>query len=103
MLVSLIPRRSEGQWWNGLWDEPPPSDAISTRMGRPHLTWVFVGPAHASCGIGSQLLARAVAALDKLGYTDIASTFLVGNDPSVMWHWRNGFRLLRHAASCRIE
>jgi L-amino acid N-acyltransferase YncA len=27
------------------------------------------------------------------GYRQLVSTFLLGNDASVLWHWRCGFRL----------
>jgi len=45
-------------------------------------------------GLGSTLLASAATALRGLGYRDLASTFLVGNERSALWHWRNGFRLI---------
>jgi len=102
ILITLIPIREEGDWWTGKWPEPPPSDAVTQRLGRPHLTWVFVGPWHATNGIGSTLLAHAVNALLKLEYRELASTFLVGNDSSTLWHWRNGFRLLPYPGSRRV-
>ena len=84
-----------------LWGEPPPADAIERRLGLPHLTWVFVGPWHAGSGLGSALLARAVRELLDLGFERLASTFLLGNESSTLWHWRNGFRLLAHPYSTR--
>jgi hypothetical protein len=99
ILITLIPRREEGDWWTGHWDEPPPPDAVAQKLGRPHLTWVFVGPWYAKQGIGSALLAHSVNALLRLGYRDLASTFLVGNDSSTLWHWRNGFRLVAQPGS----
>ncbi len=60
---------------------------------RPHLTWVLVQPWCFARGLGSALLACAVRALRELGYRDLASTFLVGNDRATLWHWRRGFRL----------
>jgi hypothetical protein len=83
------------------WEEPPPADSIARRLGRPHLTWVFVSPLLAGHGIASTLLAAAVRDLLTLGFADLASTFLAGNDASTLWHWRNGFRLLAHPASWR--
>ena len=40
------------------------------------------------------LLEMAVPALRRLGYTGLASTFLLGNESSMLWHWRAGFKLL---------
>lgn len=99
ILITLIPRRNEGEWWHGKWDEPPPVDAVARRFGRPHLTWVFVSPWTSRQGVGSALLAQSVNALLDLGYCDLASTFLVGNEISMLWHWRNGFRLLPYPAT----
>jgi GNAT superfamily N-acetyltransferase len=83
------------------WQEPPPADIMDNRQGLPHLTWIFVGPWHAGHGIGSALLGQAVRSLRSLGYDRLASTFLLGNESSTLWHWRNGFRLLAHPASWR--
>lgn len=101
ILITLIPERAEGNWWNGRWDVEPPADAVALRLGRPHLTWVFVAPDTAGQGIGSALLAQSRAALADMGFADLASTFLVGNDVSMLWHWRNGFRLLAYPGSLR--
>jgi GNAT superfamily N-acetyltransferase len=83
------------------WEGPTPPDAIKRGLGRPHLTWIFVSPFDAGHGIGTALLSAAVRELTALGFTDLATTFLVGNDQSMLWHWRNGFRLLAHPGSRR--
>lgn len=83
------------------WEQPPPIDCVERRLGRPHLTWVFVSPLQVGHGIASALLAAAVRELLALGFDDLASTFLAGNDASTLWHWRNGFRLLGHPSSWR--
>jgi GNAT superfamily N-acetyltransferase len=101
VLVTLLPDRDATDWHSYHWQEPPPPDCIARRLGRPHLTWIFVHPAAAGRGIGSALLRQAAAALRGLGYTELASTFLAGNDSSMLWHWRQGFRLLAHPASRR--
>lgn len=101
ILVTLIPRREEGDWWDGHWDEFPESEDARRLLGRPHLTWVFVALRLTRYGIGSALLAHAVNAVLELGYTDLASTFLLGNDSTMLWHWRNGFRVLPYAGSMR--
>ena len=44
--------------------------------------------------MGLALLEMAVPALGRLGYTGLASTFLLGNESSMLWHWRAGFKLL---------
>jgi hypothetical protein len=31
----------------------------------------------------------------------LASTFLLGNESSMLWHWRNGFQLLQYPGSRR--
>jgi Acetyltransferase (GNAT) family len=62
---------------------------------RPHLTWIMVNPWHARAGLAGALLACIVPALRKLGFTELLSTFLVGNTRSMMWHWRRGFRLVQ--------
>jgi L-amino acid N-acyltransferase YncA len=51
--------------------------------------------------VGSALLGAATDALLALGYRELASTFLLGNDPSALWHWRNGFRLAGRPDSWR--
>lgn len=102
ILVTLIPKREVGDWWDGRWPEPPPADALERRLGRPHLTWIFVTPWFAFHGLGSTLLAHAGNALLGLGYTELATTFLAGNDSSTLWHWRNGFRLVPYPGSPRV-
>jgi GNAT superfamily N-acetyltransferase len=77
----------------------PSGDAIE--HGLPHLTWIFVSPAYARRGIGMALLDMAVQALLGLGYSTLASTFLLGNESSMLWHWRAGFRLLQEPWSMR--
>jgi hypothetical protein len=79
--------------FGGDWTDPP-ADALDRRLGRPHLTWIFVNMWEARRGAGTRLLAEVVEALLGLGYTQLASTFLQGNDASTLWHWRNGFRLV---------
>ena len=39
--------------------EPPPPDAVARRLGRPHLTWIFVHPFAAGQGAGTALLHAA--------------------------------------------
>src|SRR5262249_41871881 len=93
-LVTLLPGKDLTEWGGYHWDEPPPADAVERRLGLPHLTWVFVTPRRKCRGVGTQLLEQAVRALRGLGYDRLASTFLLGNEASAVWHWRNGFRLL---------
>jgi GNAT superfamily N-acetyltransferase len=93
ILVTLMPDVDPSTSFDLRWQEPPPPDWRERRLGRPHLTWIFVGPRSAERGVGSALLAAATDALVALGYRELASTFLLGNDASTLWHWRNGFRL----------
>ncbi len=62
--------------------------------GWAHLTWIFVAHFSAGHGVGTALLAAAARELLALGYEDLLTTFLAGNVPSMLWHWRQGFRLL---------
>lgn len=93
-LVTLLPGKDLTGWGGYHWDEPPPADAVERRLGVPHLTWVFVTPLRKGRGVGTRLLGRAAHALREIGYDQMASTFLLGNEASAIWHWRNGFRLL---------
>jgi GNAT superfamily N-acetyltransferase len=101
ILPTLVPLGDPTDWHSYDWDEPPPADAVAQRRGRAHLTWIFVAPLHAGTGVGSALLGASVRALLDAGYTRLFSTFLLGNDSSLLWHWRNGFRLLPYAGSRR--
>jgi GNAT superfamily N-acetyltransferase len=85
------------------WSAPPPPDCIGRRLGRPHLTWIFVDPLRAGHGTGTALLAAAVGELVQMGFRQLLSTFVIGNHSSMLWHWRNGFRLLPHIASRRLH
>jgi hypothetical protein len=102
-IITLIPKREEGEWWDGLWDNPPTTDDSRRLLGRPHLTWIFVAPLLARHGIGSALLDRSVRGLLGHDYTELASTFLMGNDSTLLWHWRNGFRLMAYPGSYSVK
>ena len=67
----------------------------------PHLTWIFVPPMLSRHGMGTALLDVAANALLDLGFAGLASTFLLGNESSTLWHWRNGFRLMESPSSPR--
>jgi GNAT superfamily N-acetyltransferase len=101
ILVTLLPPDDPTDWDSYHWREAPPPDAVARRLGRPHLTWVFVSPWYVGRGVGTALLNAAARELLTLGYTELASTFLLGNDSSMLWHWRNGFRLLQYPGSRR--
>jgi hypothetical protein len=93
-LVTLEPEAVADDPFAGSWKDGPPVDAVERRLGCPHLTWIFVNSWVTRRGAGTRLLAEVVEALIGLGYDRLASTFPQGNDPSVFWHWRNGFRLV---------
>jgi hypothetical protein len=82
-------------------DGRPIGDCIERRLGHAHLTWIFVAHRFAGYGVGSGLLAHASIGLLELGYTELISSFLLGNESSMLWHWRNGFELLPYAGSKR--
>ncbi|HLN28610.1 MAG TPA: GNAT family N-acetyltransferase [Gemmataceae bacterium] len=102
ILITLLPLGDPCDWDSYHWKEQPPADSITRRLGRPHLTWIFVSPITAGQGIGTSLLSAAARELQALGYTELLSTFMLGNDSSMLWHWRNGFRLLAHPGSHRL-
>jgi GNAT superfamily N-acetyltransferase len=93
VFITLLPEGPADDYDSYYWNCPPPANCIALRLGRPHLTWIFVGPLHADQGIGTALLAASVRELLALGYTQLASTFLLGNESSMLWHWRHGFTL----------
>jgi GNAT superfamily N-acetyltransferase len=101
VLITLLPGGDPSEVSSYQWQEAPPADCIQRRAGRPHLTWIFVEPRQAGHGIGSALLGASANSLLHLGYTELLSTFMIGNDSSMLWHWRNGFRLLAHPQSPR--
>jgi len=102
IFITLLPAGDPRDWDSYYWDQPPPADCVARRLGRAHLTWIFVGPLHAGRGVGTALLGAAARALVGLGYGEMASTFLLGNESSMLWHWRNGFRLLPYPTSKRL-
>jgi GNAT superfamily N-acetyltransferase len=101
IFTTLLPGGDPCDWDSYYWREPPPADCLARRLGQPHLTWIFTAPAAAGQGLGTALLAMAVNALLGLGYTQLLSTFMLGNESSMLWHWRNGFRLLAYPGSQR--
>lgn len=102
LVTTLTPAGDPLEWRSFRWAAPPPPDAVARRLGRPHLTWVFVAPLFARCGVGTSLLAVATDALTRLGYSELASSFLLGNESSTLWHWQAGFRLLSYPGSMRV-
>ena len=101
ILVTLVPEVDLQNVWNLRWESPPPVDCIDLCLGQAHLTWIFVSPVHSGYGVGTELLGRVVQKLLELGYTGLLSTFILGNDTSMLWHWRNGFELLPYSGSLR--
>jgi hypothetical protein len=101
MLITLVPIVELEDCWSFRWKSPPPPDCIKKRLGRPHVTWIFVGPRHSGYGVGTALLAHATSGLRALGYTELVSSFLLGNASSELWHWRCGFDLLPYVGSRR--
>ena len=102
LLATIMPDIPLTEYHCYRWKEPPPPDWLERKLGRPHLTWIFVTPFRAGHGVGTALLAATVRELLALGYHALASTFLLGNDSSTLWHWRNGFRLSAHPGSKRL-
>jgi len=101
IITTLLPDGDLAQWGPWRWQEPPPPDAIARRIGRPHLTWVFVSPWFSRQGVGMAMLDEVVESLRRLGCAELASSFLLGNESSTLWHWRAGFRLISYPGSMR--
>jgi hypothetical protein len=101
ILITLLPLGDLDDWESYYWSAPPPANCVEHRLGRPHLTWVFVAPTDAGRNVGTALLAGAVYALRTMGFMEMATTFMLGNDSSMLWHWRNGFQLLPYPGSTR--
>ncbi len=101
ILVTLLPAGDATDMDSYYWQEPPPDDCIVQRQGRPHLTWVFVSPLETGCGVGTALLTAAGNTLLDMGFRQLFTTFISGNDSSMLWHWRNGFQLLPYPGSRR--
>jgi len=101
ILVTLVPPVDLEDFWTFHWKTPPPPDCIERRLGHAHLTWIFVNRWFAGYGIGTALLAHASNRLLAMGYTELVSSFILGNESSMLWHWRNGFELLPYCGSKR--
>jgi GNAT superfamily N-acetyltransferase len=85
------------RWVPGPGDASADDDALTSA----HVTWVFVAPLHCGRGIGTLMLSAAVQQLRRGGFARLYTTFLAGNESSMLWHWRNGFRLLPYRGSLR--
>jgi GNAT superfamily N-acetyltransferase len=81
---------------------PPPPPDLAEGREQPQVSWVFVRPQASGQGVGTALLQAAIGSLWSLGYRELASATQRGNDSSLAWHWRNGFRLLPHSESIRL-
>ncbi len=101
ILLTLVPPVDLEDFWSLKWKTPPPLHAIGQRLGHAHITWIFVHPLFAGYGIGSALLGHACRNLLEMGYTQVISSFILGNESSMLWHWRNGFELLPDCGSKR--
>ncbi len=101
ILITLLPDGDLTDTESYYWRETPPPDCIPNRLGRPHLTWIFVSPLEVGQGVGTALLAASANALLHMGFTQLLTTFISGNDSTLLWHWRNGFRLLAYPGSRR--
>jgi GNAT superfamily N-acetyltransferase len=102
ILLSLLPDGDPADLDVYRWSEPPPPDLWTRCGGQPHLTWIFVDPLRKGHGVGTRLLVESVAVLRARGYRHLLSTFIAGNDSSLLWHWRCGFALLPYSTSRRV-
>lgn len=107
-LVTLLPSGDLENFDPAEWDRTkavssPPSGTGENppQSGQPHLTWIFVRPRCSRRGGGEMLLRKSAESLRLLGHKTLASTFMLGNHSSMLWHWRMGFELLSHILSPR--
>jgi predicted N-acetyltransferase YhbS len=101
ILITLVPGGMSSDWDSYQWHEPAPPDLWAQCNGQPHLTWIFVKRWSQGTGVGTRLLQEGARVLKKHGYATLWSTFLIGNDSSMRWHWRNGFELAENLLSKR--
>jgi len=101
IFITILPGGEVCDWGSMHWHDRAPPDLWDIGAGQPHLTWIFVERFEQGDGVGTQLLQRAVRALKKRGYKTLWTTFMIGNDSSLRWHWRNGFDLLPNGLSKR--
>jgi GNAT superfamily N-acetyltransferase len=80
---------------------PPPPPDLAVGREQPQICWVFVRPGASRQGVATALLAQATTSLWHSGYRELASATNSGNDSSMAWHWRKGFRLLPDPRSAR--
>lgn len=102
-LVTLQPFEILTDPFGATWRGAIPDNAVQSKLGVPHLTWIFVSPWQARHGLGTRLLAATVEALREMGFDSLASTFMLDNGPSALFHWRNGFQLPSQMAAFRRE
>ncbi|TWT59042.1 hypothetical protein KOR42_24310 [Thalassoglobus neptunius] len=98
-LITLLPSEDLERFDHPDWRASVPSDAAETNWGFPHLTWIFVASKRQRLGLSSCLLDATVSRLKDRGDRTLLSTFLLGNDQSLLWHWKMGFQLLSHVSS----
>jgi ribosomal protein S18 acetylase RimI-like enzyme len=91
-LVTLNPAGPLDDLTAPAWQESIPGDPLSVCWGRPHLHAVCVDPGWQRRGLATALLRGVLTSLLGLGYTELSSTVLIDNVPSLLWHWRAGFR-----------
>lgn len=60
----------------------------------PHVTWIFVDPGESRRGLGRALLAKSMWQLAEAKQGRLFSTVLLGQQASMLWHWKVGFELL---------
>jgi GNAT superfamily N-acetyltransferase len=101
ILLTLLPGGDPTQRDSYRWPEAAPADLWTRHQGQPHLTWIFVDRLMQGSGLGTHMLQHAVHALRLQKYGTLWTTFMAGNDSSLLWHWRNGFELLPHVLSKR--
>lgn len=81
--------------------KPEKGDEPTDEATCAHITWIFVRPFDCGRGIGTMMFNSAVQRLRQDGFERLYTTFVAGNESSMLWHWRNGFRLLPYMGSMR--
>jgi GNAT superfamily N-acetyltransferase len=101
LVVTLITGRDRS-WYAELRAAVGPPPDLAEGREQAQISWIFVRNGASRRGVGSALLSATVRVLWTLGHRELASATHFGNESSLTWHWRNGFRLLPHSDSVRL-
>ena len=86
LLVTLLPNGDPCTYESYEWRTPPPADCIEGRLGRPHLTWIFVAPLALIEIVVTSIIAMFPTAI---GGTPLWLRSIIGaSDPETPFEWK---------------